>query len=85
MTILAVVLSLTCNHSALCVCRLHASFSWLLYQLDGSFAMVVKLAVPLECVNNVRWQRGKPCWNLEIYTYKSRFVALKQKLYIWCY
>jgi len=29
MTTITVVLSLTCNHSALCVCRSHASFSWL--------------------------------------------------------
>ena len=44
----------TCNHSALCVCRSHASFSWLLCQLFGNFAMEVKMAVPLQCVNNIK-------------------------------
>jgi len=30
MTTLAVVLSVACNHSGLCVWRSHESFSWLL-------------------------------------------------------
>ena len=90
----AAVVSFICNHNALCVCRSHASFSWLLYQIFGSFAMEVKMAVPLQCINNIRCQRRKPCWKTKApllrstkptwkFIIKSRFVALKQKPYIW--